>query len=100
MINTIGHRATERSLQLGILYPAPDALKVGIVDQLVPEEKVLSVAMEVMTQWLEVPGETRVPPILHAQSHFLPSWTSQGGMWGTCMYGEMGIPPSHPPSRC
>lgn len=59
MINTIGHRATERSLQLGILYPAPDALKVGIVDQLVPEEKVLSVAMEVMTQWLEVPDYAR-----------------------------------------
>ncbi|XP_066496816.1 enoyl-CoA delta isomerase 1, mitochondrial [Tiliqua scincoides] len=59
MINTIGHRATERSLQLGLLYPAPDALKVGIVDQLLPEEKVQSAAMEVMTEWLVVPEHAR-----------------------------------------
>ncbi|KAJ6656007.1 hypothetical protein lerEdw1_004592 [Lerista edwardsae] len=59
MINTIGHRATERSLQLGLLYPAPDALKVGIVDQLVPEEAVQSTAAEVMAQWLAVPDHAR-----------------------------------------
>ncbi|XP_061456069.1 enoyl-CoA delta isomerase 1, mitochondrial [Rhineura floridana] len=59
MTNTIGHRATERSLQMGFLYSAPDALRVGIVDELVPEEKIQNVAAEVMTQWLAIPDYAR-----------------------------------------
>ncbi|XP_077172989.1 enoyl-CoA delta isomerase 1, mitochondrial [Paroedura picta] len=59
MVSTIGHRATERSLQLGLLYPAPDALKVGLVDKLVPEEKMQSVATRVMSQWLATPDHAR-----------------------------------------
>lgn len=55
--NTIGHRATERSLQLGLLYSASDALKIGIVDELVPEEKVLNAAAATMSQWLAIPGK-------------------------------------------
>ncbi|XP_054831623.1 enoyl-CoA delta isomerase 1, mitochondrial [Eublepharis macularius] len=59
MINTIGHRATERSLQLGLLYPAPEALKVGLVDKLVPEENIQSVAAQVMAEWLAAPDHAR-----------------------------------------
>lgn len=58
MINTVGFRATERSLQLGLLHSAPEAFKIGLVDQLVPEEKLPGVAAEVMSQWLTVPGES------------------------------------------
>ena len=57
MVNTVGHRETEKALQLGLLYSSPDALKVGLVDQLVPEESVLSAATEAMTKWLAIPGE-------------------------------------------
>ncbi|KYO35952.1 enoyl-CoA delta isomerase 1, mitochondrial [Alligator mississippiensis] len=57
--NTIGHRATERSLQLGLLYSASDALKIGIVDELVPEEKVLNAAAATMSQWLAIPDYAR-----------------------------------------
>ncbi|XP_053133151.1 enoyl-CoA delta isomerase 1, mitochondrial [Hemicordylus capensis] len=60
MINTIGHRATEQALQMGLLYPAPQALSIGIVDQLVPEEKVQDVAAAAMTQWLAIPDHARL----------------------------------------
>ncbi|XP_053220779.1 enoyl-CoA delta isomerase 1, mitochondrial [Podarcis raffonei] len=59
MINAIGHRATDRSIQLGLLYPAADALKIGIVDELAPEENIQKVAAEVMAQWLAVPDHAR-----------------------------------------
>ncbi|KAM3916726.1 enoyl-CoA delta isomerase 1, mitochondrial [Leptodactylus fuscus] len=59
MTNTIGNRATEQSLQLGQMYPAPHALKIGLVDKLVPEDKVQSTAAATMTQWLSVPDHAR-----------------------------------------
>ncbi|XP_039348264.1 enoyl-CoA delta isomerase 1, mitochondrial [Mauremys reevesii] len=59
MVNTIGNRATERSLELGLLYSPPEAHKIGLVDQLVPEEKVQSTAAAVMSQWLAIPDHAR-----------------------------------------
>ncbi|KAG8557627.1 hypothetical protein GDO81_016688 [Engystomops pustulosus] len=59
MVNTIGNRATELSLQLGQMYPAPEALKLGLVDKLVPEDKVQSTAAVAMSQWLSVPDHAR-----------------------------------------
>lgn len=56
MLNVVGHRETEKGLQLGLLYSTPEALKVGLVDELVPEDKVLSTATETMTKWLAIPG--------------------------------------------
>ncbi|RXN26639.1 enoyl- delta isomerase mitochondrial-like isoform X1 [Labeo rohita] len=59
MANVVGHRETEKGLQLGLLYNAPEALKVGLVDELVPEDKVLSTATETMTKWLAIPDHAR-----------------------------------------
>ncbi|XP_073504340.1 enoyl-CoA delta isomerase 1, mitochondrial isoform X2 [Phyllobates terribilis] len=59
MVNTVGNRVTEQSLQLGQMYPAPDALKIGLVDKLVPEEKVQSTAAAAMSQWFAVPDHAR-----------------------------------------
>ncbi|KAJ7306042.1 hypothetical protein JRQ81_010408 [Phrynocephalus forsythii] len=59
MLNTVGHRCTERSIQLGLLYPAHEALKIGLVDELVPEEKIQTMAMETMAQWLAIPDHAR-----------------------------------------
>ncbi|XP_056609603.1 enoyl-CoA delta isomerase 1, mitochondrial [Triplophysa dalaica] len=59
MANTVGHRETEKGLQLGLLYSAPEALKIGLVDQLVPEDQVLSTATETMTKWLAIPDHAR-----------------------------------------
>ncbi|XP_045848846.1 enoyl-CoA delta isomerase 1, mitochondrial [Meles meles] len=59
LVNTIGHRAAERALQLGLLFPPAEALQVGVVDQVVPEDQVQSVARSVLTQWLAIPGHAR-----------------------------------------
>lgn len=56
-VNTIGHRAAERALQLGMLFPPAEALKVGVVDEVVPEDQIHSKARSVMAQWLAIPGE-------------------------------------------
>ncbi|XP_007937858.1 enoyl-CoA delta isomerase 1, mitochondrial [Orycteropus afer afer] len=59
MVNTIGHRATERALQLGLLFTPAEALQVGLVDQVVPEDQVQSTALSVMSQWLAIPDHAR-----------------------------------------
>lgn len=60
MTNTVGHRNTEIALELGLLYNPSDALKIGLVDQLVSENDVLATATQTMAKWLTIPG------ILHA----------------------------------
>lgn len=56
MANTVGHRNTEMALELGLLYNPAEALKIGLVDQLVPEDQVLATATQTMTKWLAIPG--------------------------------------------
>lgn len=56
MANTLGHRKTELALQLGELYSPEEALKIGLVDQLVPEDQILTIATQTMTKWLAIPG--------------------------------------------
>ena len=55
-MNVVGFRTTEMALQLGLLYNPSEALKVGLVDQLVPEDQVLATATQTMTKWLAIPG--------------------------------------------
>ncbi|XP_060696224.1 enoyl-CoA delta isomerase 1, mitochondrial [Hemiscyllium ocellatum] len=59
MINVIGRRATEHSLQLGLMYSASDALKIGLVDQLVAQDKIMTHALSVMSEWLAIPDHAR-----------------------------------------
>ncbi|KAM4716805.1 enoyl-CoA delta isomerase 1, mitochondrial [Anableps anableps] len=59
MVNTVGHRNTELALELGLLYKPAEALKIGLVDQLVPEDQVLTVATQTMTKWLTIPEHAR-----------------------------------------
>lgn len=70
-VNTIGHRASEQALQLGYLFPPSEALQVGLVDQVVPEDQVLSTALSEMARWLAVPGEVRVGVPVGRQSPLL-----------------------------
>ncbi|XP_041318551.1 enoyl-CoA delta isomerase 1, mitochondrial isoform X2 [Pyrgilauda ruficollis] len=58
-VNVVGQRIAERSLQLGSLHPAPEAQKLGLVDELVPEEKLMEKAAAVMAQWLALPDHAR-----------------------------------------
>ncbi|XP_078414832.1 enoyl-CoA delta isomerase 1, mitochondrial isoform X2 [Cetorhinus maximus] len=59
MINVIGRRATEHSLQLGLMYSTSEALKIGLVDQLVAQDKIMTTALSVMSEWLAIPGHAR-----------------------------------------
>ncbi|XP_036594744.1 enoyl-CoA delta isomerase 1, mitochondrial [Trichosurus vulpecula] len=59
LINTIGNRAAESALQRGLLFSPADALKIGFVDQIVPEDKVQSTALSVASEWLTVPAHAR-----------------------------------------
>ncbi|XP_060220007.1 enoyl-CoA delta isomerase 1, mitochondrial isoform X2 [Meriones unguiculatus] len=58
-VNTIGHRAAERALQLGLLFPPAEALRLGVVDEVVPEDQLHSQAHSVMAQWLAIPDHSR-----------------------------------------
>ncbi|XP_038548821.1 enoyl-CoA delta isomerase 1, mitochondrial [Micropterus salmoides] len=59
MTNTVGHRTTEIALELGLLYNPSEALKIGLVDQLVPEDQVLTTATQTMAKWLAIPDHAR-----------------------------------------
>lgn len=59
MLNTVGHRTTELALELGLLYNPSEALKIGLVDKLVPEDQVLTTAAQTMTKWLAIPEHAR-----------------------------------------
>ncbi|XP_045397156.1 enoyl-CoA delta isomerase 1, mitochondrial [Lemur catta] len=59
LVNTIGHRASEHALQLGLLFPPAEALQVGIVDQVVPEDQLQSTALSVMARWMAIPDHAR-----------------------------------------
>ncbi|XP_077590520.1 enoyl-CoA delta isomerase 1, mitochondrial [Stigmatopora nigra] len=59
MANTVGHRTTEMALGLGLLYNPTDALKIGLVDQIVPEDKLMSTSEEIMAKWLAIPDHAR-----------------------------------------
>ncbi|XP_062444063.1 enoyl-CoA delta isomerase 1, mitochondrial [Rhea pennata] len=58
-VNVVGYRVAERSLQLGYLHPAPEAHRIGLVDELVPEEKLQDKAAAVIAQWLALPDHAR-----------------------------------------
>ncbi|KAL0992555.1 hypothetical protein UPYG_G00094890 [Umbra pygmaea] len=59
MVKTVGNRTAEVALQLGLMYSGPEALNVGLVDQLVPQDQVLTAAHENMTKWLAIPDHAR-----------------------------------------
>ncbi|XP_021267463.1 enoyl-CoA delta isomerase 1, mitochondrial [Numida meleagris] len=60
-VNAVGHRVAERSLQLGLLHSVTEAHQIGLVDEVVPEEKLQEKAVAVMAQWLALPD--------HAHQH-------------------------------
>lgn len=67
MVNTVGYRTAERALQLGLLYSPQDALKIGMVDELVPEEKLVGTATEAMARWFAIPGQRRGCHVIRQQ---------------------------------
>lgn len=58
-VNTVGRREADKSLALGTLYSPEDALHVGLVDEVVPKDKVLIRAQEEAEKWAKIPSEAR-----------------------------------------
>lgn len=59
MVNVIGQRESERALQLGHLYSGEEALKVGLIDELVAPEEMEERVQKILGQWLKVPPKAR-----------------------------------------
>ncbi|ETV86048.1 hypothetical protein, variant 1 [Aphanomyces astaci] len=59
MLNTIGHRETEKMLGLGMQVDAINAKRIGLVDEAVEVDQVLPVAESILHQWLAIPGHAR-----------------------------------------
>jgi 3,2-trans-enoyl-CoA isomerase len=60
MVDTIGRRNAEISLALGTLYSPEEALKIGLVDLVVPQDQVEAKASEAALQWAKIPAQARV----------------------------------------
>jgi len=59
MVNVIGQRESERALQLGHLYSGEEALKVGLIDELVAPAEMEERVQVQLKQWLKVPPKAR-----------------------------------------
>ncbi|KAL5019076.1 hypothetical protein ScPMuIL_004798 [Solemya velum] len=57
--NLIGYRQTEWSLMKGHLFSSEDALRLGLVDKVVPQDQVVLQAEADMAEWLQVPDSAR-----------------------------------------
>lgn len=57
MVNTIGQKISERALKLGELFLPDEALKIGLIDEVVPESEVLESARRELMKYLNVPGK-------------------------------------------
>ncbi|XP_041474186.1 enoyl-CoA delta isomerase 1, mitochondrial-like [Lytechinus variegatus] len=71
MQNTIGQRETERALGLGLLYKPDEALRVGLVDEVVPLENVVDRAREEIQKWIKIPGIARMASKRMIREHTL-----------------------------
>lgn len=59
-VNTIGVRQSERALQLGSLFNPEEALKIGLVDKLVPDMETANVVAEAeLKEFLQIPAMAR-----------------------------------------
>jgi 3,2-trans-enoyl-CoA isomerase len=56
MLNTIGHRECEKALEIGRVFSPKEALKIGLVDELVNSADLISRAEEQMKKWCKIPS--------------------------------------------
>jgi 3,2-trans-enoyl-CoA isomerase len=57
MKNTIGHRETEKQIQLGVLNTPEEALRINLVDELAEDQAdLMAKAEKQIQQWSRIPG--------------------------------------------
>ncbi|XP_065671104.1 enoyl-CoA delta isomerase 1, mitochondrial isoform X3 [Hydra vulgaris] len=72
----VGHREAERMLSLGILSTPLEALKIGIVDQVVPPEHLLTCCITEMEKWLKVPDVGRIQTKKNIRKQYIEQFIS------------------------
>ena len=60
MVSTVGHREAEKALALGTLFSPDVALRIKLVDEVVPKQEVLARAEQEAVEWAKVPPQARV----------------------------------------
>jgi 3,2-trans-enoyl-CoA isomerase len=60
LVAAVGQRRAERLLQLGLLVPADDALRYGMVDEVVPFEQLSDAAHKALKEYTQIPSAARV----------------------------------------
>ena len=56
--DVVGRRRTDLALQMGMLFPASEALKIGLVDETVGSaDELRQRALQRLEQFLKVPGQ-------------------------------------------
>lgn len=58
--NTIGHRKAEQLLALGTLLVPDEAYRVGLIDEVVPADKVLERSTNELMRWISIPNQARI----------------------------------------
>jgi len=71
MLRTIGMRRGEAALSLGTLYNSEQAVEIGLVDEIVPLENVMTRSKEVALQWASIPPHARVASKMLARKRYL-----------------------------
>lgn len=71
MAATIGIREAEKALGLGLLYSPEQALKIGLVDEVVPKANVLEKAHAEAAKWASIPPQARVASKLITRQKYL-----------------------------
>ena len=56
MTNVIGQRQSEQACQISEMFKPNDALRIGLVDDVVPATDVLSTARSEVEKWVKIPG--------------------------------------------
>ena len=57
MVQCAGHRQAELCCQKGLMLTTEQALKIGVIDEIVPADQVEARAQEVIKSWIKIPGK-------------------------------------------
>jgi 3,2-trans-enoyl-CoA isomerase len=71
---TVGQRQAERLLPYGLMADAEEALKIGLVDELVPVAQLAQAAETMMGHMLKAFDAGRAPTKMHLRANFSQDW--------------------------
>jgi len=67
----VGHRESERMLQLGEMNQPIEALRKGMVDQVVSSDLLMETSVKEMKKWLKIPDIGRIASKMNSRKHYI-----------------------------